>query len=187
LLEKGDLDPAWAGRGSLPPGGPERVLWNPRSRTGDRAPARGVDVKEPSRRRPDPGSRSPGSGAPPEGSPLPGYPLGPQGARFPDPGPGSPRIPDPGSRIPRDLAEVSEGLPRPRGRAPEGLFYINPSRRGPVPGPGPPSRPGSKDPAACWGRVSPQGCLDVVKSVRGWYWVIFLSCFLVMRAPLTSC
>jgi len=62
-----------------------------------------------------------------------GAPLGPAPAGW-DPGTPGPR--DPGSGIRRDpppeVRETTTGLPRPRGRARQGLFYINPSRRGPV-------------------------------------------------------
>jgi len=95
-------------------------------------PPRGVDVKplaEAGVRSPDPGIW--GSGDHPPG--WPGGPPGDLGSRtlrdrrglrdLGNQGPGNPGIRDPGSR---------NGLPRPRGRGPEGLFYINPSRRGPA-------------------------------------------------------
>jgi len=82
----------------------------PASRPGDRAPARGVDVKHPSRARSRPGPGPPGSprwsGTPPG---VRNWSGGPSGASR---GPGDP-------------------LPGPRG----GWFYINPSRRGPAPAP----------------------------------------------------
>jgi len=102
-----------------------------RTRDGDRAPPRGVDVKPPPRRRPRPGIPGiPGSGVL---GPAPGAGGNRLGA-FPARGPGTRgpgRSQDPGSRI-SEVREDSRGLPRPRGRGPEGLFYINPSRRGPV-------------------------------------------------------
>jgi len=135
-------------RNRLP--GPQRTL--PAPRAGDRAPARGVDVKPPSPGSPDPGSRVPRG--------PPGL-WDPSGVRN---GSGGPPRALPGPRAPR----------RP---APRGLFYINPSRRGPVPVPGPGGtspdpgsgkplrrgrgcpRPvqGRRDRAACAGRVRQQG------------------------------
>jgi len=83
----------------------------PGSRGGDRAPARGVDVKPPSRGGPERGSRAPGAQI---------------WARTPKRGPETSRRP---LRAPLGGCAPSR-TPR------RGLFYINPSRRGPVPGPG---------------------------------------------------
>jgi len=103
---------------------------------GDRAPPRGVDVKQP-----PPGRPPRGHGAESWGSTGP---LGP--GRVPRPGPG---IRDPVLASPGGLPRPGGGLSRPpdpevRDRPPpRGGFYINPSRRGPVPGPGgPPPEPG---------------------------------------------
>jgi len=93
------------GRDSETPGNPGGV-WSPRDllgpgglppgpRDGDRAPARGVDVKPPPRRRPGPGTRVPGwlGGLPcPQGSPGKGLSAlralaGPGDLRIPDPDP----------------------------------------------------------------------------------------------------
>jgi len=98
---------------------------------------------------PDPGILEVGEtgSLPPGGGPPPGdWGPGPSWTRR-SRDPGVREVPDPGDRAPGSR----KGLPRPRGRAPEGLFYINPSRRGPavpggdreVPGP-PPRRPGAK-------------------------------------------
>jgi len=103
------------------------------------APARGVDVKPPSR-------RGPGSGKDPK-SGIWGF-LGPSGGLGDLPGrPGDP------SRGPEDPPDGS-GDPAGRG------FYINPSRRGPaVPaGPGPGDRgPGGSPRATRLGRSQPVG------------------------------
>jgi len=99
--------PKW---GILAPGAPEG---SPAARPGDRAPARGVDVKPPSRTRPDPGSRVPR---------VPQVPRTPLGVRKRSGGPSG----------------ASQGSPAPGRPGRRGLFYINPSRRGPVPGRGPP-------------------------------------------------
>jgi len=100
------------------------------SPAGDRAPPRGVDVKPPSRGRPVPDTWSGRSG---KALPRPG---GAPWAR-------EPGIPDPGigSQDPSG-ARGTRGTPRSRAHAPrrpprQGLFYINPSRRGPVAPPGP--------------------------------------------------
>jgi len=100
-----------------------RQTWDPGSpgpgeapRDGDRAPARGVDVKPPLPEPPKPGKR----------------------AYFGQKGPKRPKSPKKGI-----LGTFSGfrgflgpwGLP---GDPPEGWFYINPSRRGPVPGGGRP-------------------------------------------------
>jgi len=92
--------------------------------------------------------------------PDPSYPSGvppSQGAGDQVP-PGTPGPRDPGTPIrdPRDppdpVSETSEASPRPRGRGPEGLFYINPSRR-------PPAVPdrGSRDPGVARGLPRPGG------------------------------
>jgi len=101
-------------------------------------PGRGFYIN-PSPRGPEPRIRGPGvpgsRGALPPGA---GEPLPEAGILIPDPG-----IPGRSRRPPR---EASRGAPAPLGGAPEGLFYINPSRRGPaVParGPGRQSRPGA--------------------------------------------
>jgi len=92
---------------------------------GDRAPPRGVDVKPRTRGRLS-RLRSPGAGpGTPRGSPEPSPGARPRelGSRISTSGsgPGLGRgLPDPGR---------SQGAPRP----PRGLFYINPSRRGPAP------------------------------------------------------
>jgi len=87
--------------------GPGTPGGGPRPR--DRAPARGVDVKPP--------LREPGTGLP---GPLRGPKRASGGLRDPGTGSGQPGAPEePGSRT----------------RYPaRGWFYINPSRRGPVPG-----------------------------------------------------
>jgi len=95
-------------------------------------PPRGVDVKplaEPGVRTPIPGSGRSGDPSLPPGGGTPswGWDQAPPG-----PGvsgtPGSGRSRSRGSGIPGSR----KGLPRPRGRGPEGLFYINPSRRPPA-------------------------------------------------------
>jgi len=114
------------------PQGPGVTSGDPDPRGSRRAPPRGVDVKAtPGGGRsgaPDPGFRDPGVlGGPPPGAPR-GLSSGPPeevlrrplGSRSPGPGPGLP------------------GPWEPPGRARRGLFYINPSRRGPVPGGGVP-------------------------------------------------
>jgi len=106
-----------------------RDPWGPGpGQPGDRAPARGVDVKPPSREGPvpDTGVRRTRWTSPGPGEPVPGLWPGSRdpGTWFGSPsrgpgralGPGRPRVP-----------------PRPARR---GLFYINPSRQGPVPVPG---------------------------------------------------
>jgi len=134
--EKGGILTPWPRAGDLgllgTPRGPSGTPGRPGSSgtpPGNRgAPARGVDVKPPSRRRPetlrDPGSRNRGSGASP--SPRGGYPRGP-GSRTSGTGvPGD---------LPGQVREPLLGLPGPwgpPGRPRRGLFYINPSRRGPA-------------------------------------------------------
>jgi len=111
-------------RRAVPPprGGGSPLSWEPGlpagcrgppagSRDGDRAPPRGVDVKQPLR-----GGPGRASGAPGRGLGLPAGSRGPGSGKWPFPGPWTARAP----RRP----------PRRRG------FYINPSRRGPVPGSG---------------------------------------------------
>jgi len=95
-------------------------------------PPRGVDVKplaEPGVRTLIPGSGRSGDPSPPPGG---GSPPGAGDQAPPGPGvsgtPGSGRSRSRGSGIPGSR----KGLPRPRGRGPEGLFYINPSRRPPA-------------------------------------------------------
>jgi len=88
-----------------------------------------------------PGARGPGSET--SGDPQgPGPPLGGPPGQLP----GS-QIPGSGSRGPRGPLSGLPEAPAPRGRARRGLFYINPSRRGPavpgVRGPGRQSRPGA--------------------------------------------
>jgi len=123
-------------RGLVPPrrggevwdllGGPESRSRGPRSRNpvpeGRRAPPRGVDVKA------TPAALGAGLPGPPPGGPgfgrIPGIPD----PRSPRTGPRSRRSRRGPAAPPRPL-----GAPRPPRR---GLFYINPSRRGPVPVPG---------------------------------------------------
>jgi len=139
---KGGLDPPGRDLEKGPPGGPG-TLRDRGSRLrpgrGRRAPARGVDVKPPPSVAPgpvpEPGIRDPE---------IWGLP-GPLGGKVRDPGSGDLRDQGPGdcSRtgpggLPGPLRPL--GAPRPPRR---GLFYINPSRRGPVPGrrvPGTPRR-----------------------------------------------
>jgi len=84
-------------------------------------PARGVDVKPPSARRPG----TPG----PVLTGLPGpSPRGEASRTCPEEVPGT-GVPDPGSRRPREGPSRPLGGPGPPG---QGLFYINPSRRGPA-------------------------------------------------------
>jgi len=142
----GALSRVFAGVCSRPGRGSEKrllgALWAPgpapgpggtfRPRDGDRAPPRGVDVKPPSRRRPSGSPRPRRSGNPPPGAGEP--------SRAREPGiPGSrdlgPRTP-PGLRYPGYSRSRAHAPRRP---APQGLFYINPSRRGPVAPPGPQS------------------------------------------------
>jgi len=165
---------SWGGVGQGPPGrptGPAGPRRDFRARAGDRAPPRGVDVKATPA-----GSRFPGPGAP-RGSPaLAG---------------GSSRIPDPGSRIPDPRLRSPEGslVPRTLGRCPSplgdrasrGLFYINPSRRGPAPG-APRSRDGtsqshSRPPRSSRVRYS------ISKTVVGG---LSLICFFELLVPLSS-
>jgi len=143
--------------------------WPPRTlRRGHRAPARGVDVKPPPRRRPGTGfgppeapgwSRTPSRGPGDLLGALPG-PWG-RGSPVPDPGagvvlhqplaavPGRPQGGRKPLKTPKNgfLAQNPDfgpfsrkmpffghfGISREISR---GGFYINPSRRGPVPGPG---------------------------------------------------
>jgi len=80
------------------------------------------------------GPGAPGSPSPP-GREAPGQDLGIPGTL--DPGPRTPGTP-------LGLPKASEGLPRPLGRPGRlrrGLFYINPSRRGPAVPPGSPGGP----------------------------------------------
>jgi len=93
-------------------------FWARSGKMGDRAPPRGVDVKPPPRRGPDSGKGSKKGWEPLLGAWEP--PGEPSGAS-PGPREGSGT---PGTRVPRS---------RPPAR---GLFYINPSRRGPAPGAG---------------------------------------------------
>jgi len=110
------------GRPPAPPSGatpPLRGFRSPGpSGEGHRAPARGVDVKPPSP------ERSPG---------VPGLARAPGEPRTPSRGPGG------SGRPPRPLRGPWNPSPGSRG----GWFYINPSRRGPVPGRGTP--PGVRD------------------------------------------
>jgi len=131
---------------------------------------RGVDVKDPSAARSGSGNPGipgiPGYGVP--GSPWgrPGTRLGSPARRSGDRGPRSPGIGGPGGL---GSPGSRKGLPRPRGRAPEGLFYINPSRRGPAPGrgvPGRQSRPGAPFGAARPWRVQDIG-IQVIKVFYG--------------------
>jgi len=123
-------------------------------------PARGFYIN-PSRRSPgtplDPGSRNRGSGASP--SPRAGVPRGPGFGTS-------------GTGVPGDLPGRVRGSPfgpprplGPPGRPRRGLFYINPSRRGPaVPrGPGgvPRGYPPGRSPRALRPRVKGFGCLVV--------------------------
>jgi len=109
------------------PGEPRRIVapGDP-PLAGDRAPPRGVDVKQPPPGRPGPGDpsrevRRP-SGVPGSGIRDPEVPEGWSGPGFQGPPPGETRETGvPGSEVP--------GRPAPRTG-----FYINPSRRGPVPG-----------------------------------------------------
>jgi len=130
---KEGLGPLWGSPWSGCPGPGLREPGAGGTPPGNRgAPPRGVDVKplaEAGVRSPDPGIR--GSEDHPPGWPgVPPRDLGSRTLRdrrglrdLGNRGPGNPGIRDPGSR---------NGLPRPRGRGPEGLFYINPSRRGPA-------------------------------------------------------
>jgi len=115
----GDFSSISGNSGNLAQTGPGD---SPGSRRGRRAPPRGVDVKATPRGTPAGGVR--GSGEPQKG-------LGPRsGVRGP---PGEPSRPLQGAWDPfRDPAG--------------GWFYINPSRRGPVPVPGPGSRAGAWSP-----------------------------------------
>jgi len=101
--------------------------WLSGPRDGDRAPPRGVDVKPPSR-----GwlSRDPGSRRSRKPSPEPGEPSLARETGIPDPGIWSQ---DP-SGAPGHPGTPRSRAPAPRRPARQGLFYINPSRRGPVPG-----------------------------------------------------
>jgi len=135
--QKGGFSGTPPGRGGFwgpedPLGSPRDLVWEPRLRRRRRAPARGVDVKPPS---------AGGLGTDPRGP-------GPQ-----DPGSGHLALQGRGLRRPRSrirdpgpVREVWKGLPGAPGaqRPPaRGLFYINPSRRGPVPGLASQSRPGT--------------------------------------------
>jgi len=121
-------------------------------RAGDRAPPRGVDVKQP------PPGRPPGRpGAWEAQTALPDL----SGVR--GPGSGSRGSPDPGSRISRSRGPGRAQIPgsqdprsrdRSRHRA-RGWFYINPSRRGPVPGPGPGGGFGAPGLPGLWEAGSP--------------------------------
>jgi len=117
--------PTWRGEVLDPRGGPPGDSGNRVSETspgtGDRAPARGVDVKPPSPRWP---SRTSGPGGLKS---SPGHPRG-RSAGVPDPGALVSRTswsPGPGSGTLRDPGRALRPRPR-RG------FYINPSRRGPA-------------------------------------------------------
>jgi len=103
-------------------GSPCRIPGKP-GRPGRRAPPRGVDVKEPSPARS--GSRDPGN----PGNPGYGILGPPRGGLAPvwEPqsgglGPQGPGVPGPGISDPGDPGGSRKGLPRPRGRAPEGLM-----------------------------------------------------------------
>jgi len=103
---------------------------SPGPRDGDRAPPRGVDVK------PSPGP--PAQGLPGAWEAQTGFPdLSGRAPR--DRGPGGLRNPEPGSPPPGGRGTPILGFQDSRSRdrtrpAPRGGFYINPSRRGPVPG-----------------------------------------------------
>jgi len=118
-------------------------------RTGDRAPARGVDVKPlPARRSRDPGLRDLDSQAP-------------WGAREGVPRDPVSGIPGSGARPsgPREGLRTPKGAPAPGQPARRGLFYINPSRRGPVPRPGTGRLgPGTARLEVTPGRPGPWGC-----------------------------
>jgi len=109
----------------------------PQNRPKVGVPARGF-TSTPARRGPDPGSGVRDGVRGLSGGPLP---LG----RARGPGPGSPDRdpgPLPGPRDPGGPETGLGGPSLPLGRGPEGLFYINPSRRGPaVPAGDLPGRP----------------------------------------------
>jgi len=146
--EKGGIWTPWPGpgirgsrgrpSGTLPGTLPGRTPPGPPA--GNRgAPARGVDVKPPSA----PGSGDP-SGTRDPGFGVSGPPL-PQGggSRARDPGPPGPRVPgDPPGRVRGALLGLPGAWGRP-GHPRRGLFYINPSRRGPAVPRGPGGVPGA--------------------------------------------
>jgi len=134
---------------------------------GDRAPARGVDVKPPSAGWSDPGTRAPGA--------LPGLwdPFaGSGGLRSPVPG-----LPGPWGALPRPAQGLvlhqplaAGPCPRPgvplRGTGVPGL----PSPDGRLVAPYPRPVQGRRDATACRGRVRPQGCLGMCGEC--WYRMI---------------
>jgi len=106
----GDVRPLPSTRG-YPQRTPGFRPGSPGARRGHRAPPRGVDVKATPPRPRDP---------------VPGTPLGGLGGPWDPPGP-------------RKGLLASQGVwetPGSRRTSARGGFYINPSRRGPVPGPG---------------------------------------------------
>jgi len=141
--KSGILTPPGPGGGFGPPGGPagpSGTLGTPDPRREPRGPGARGWCKTPLARGSGgtPGPRDRGSWSPGPWEPLGAALLA--GGRGPE---------DPSGirdRVPGPLLG-SPGVPRPLGGAPEGLFYINPSRRGPaVPGVWRQSRPGALPP-----------------------------------------
>jgi len=143
--------------GILTPEGSGPVRGPGRGSPGNRgAPARGVDVKPPSRAPPGPGPRAPGSpfGHPGAQRPL-GTPPGPSGA--PPGGLGAPPGPPDAGVLHQPLAPGPRGSPGRPGRALRDPRVRNPS--GGVGVPTPLIRKGGGGDRRGSPRVSPQGCL----------------------------
>jgi len=134
----------WARKVAPGPRGVLRSSPGPlRDRRNRGAPARGVDVKPPSRGPPgSAGSRDPGFRASPGVPSWDGDPSGSRRSRGPGPGPGQlPRSRDPGS--PDGVRDPVSGSPAPGGGPQRGCFTSTPRGGAPRywgPGPGDPGR-----------------------------------------------